>query len=216
MKRLFIIRHGKTQWNLEKRLQGAGANSPLLTDDLTGYEQLAAYLDTYRFSQVYSSPIERAVDTAKLVTLRMKQPIDDIQLLPDLKELSFGEWEGKTKAELIVSEPDLFRQLSRRQNDPGLTAIGVEDFNAAQQRYVRALDQITASLGPNENALIFSHGGISQLGIKGATGNQHLLGLKNLSTSILGVRPDGYYVDVYNQTAYLNHVDLNEGNVSII
>lgn len=216
MKRLFIIRHGKTQWNLEKRLQGAGANSPLLTDDLTGYEQLARYLDQYRFAKVYASPIERAMDTAKLVTLRLSQPIDGIEAVSDLAELSFGQWEGQTRDTLIASDRELFGKLSRRENDPRLAEIGVENFDNARQRYATALQQIADELGDDENALIFSHGGISQLGIKAATGNEHLLGLKNLSTSILGVKDDGMYLDVYNQTAYLDAVDLNEGNVSIL
>lgn len=216
MKRLFIIRHGKTQWNLEKRLQGAGADSPLLTDDLTGYEQLARYLDQYKFTKVYTSPIERAMDTAKLVTLRLSQPIDAIKVVDGLAELSFGQWEGQTRESLMTSNRELFEKLSRRENDFRLTAIGVENFDEARQRYVTALQKIVDELGEDENALVFSHGGISQLGIKAATGNAHLLGLKNLSTSILGVQDDGMYLDVYNQTAYLDTVDLNEGNVSIL
>lgn len=215
MKRLFIIRHGKTAWNLAKRLQGAGADSQLLTADLTGYHQLAQYLAAYPFTQVYTSPIARAQQTATIVTQAMGLALP-IQSLAGLKELSFGQWEGKQRADLIVTSPALFAKLSRRENDPALQALGVENFDQARSRFCQALERIAASLGENENALVFSHGGISQLGIKAATGNENLLGLKNLSTSILAVHDGRFYLDVYNQTAYLTHTDLDEGNVSIL
>lgn len=215
MKRLFIIRHGKTAWNVAKRLQGAGADSQLLTADLTGYHQLAQYLAAYPFTQVYTSPIARAQQTATIVTESMGLALP-IQPLTGLKELSFGQWEGKQRADLIATAPALFAKLSRRENDQALQALGVEDFDQARARFRQALQQIAASLGENENALVFSHGGISQLGIKTATGNENLLGLKNLSTSILAVHEHRFYLDVYNQTAYLTHTDLDEGNVSIL
>ncbi|WP_054723717.1 histidine phosphatase family protein [Lacticaseibacillus nasuensis] len=66
MRRLFIIRHGKTQWNLAHRLQGAGADSPLLTNDPQPFQQLAGYLDQYAFAAAYTSPLTRAYDTATL------------------------------------------------------------------------------------------------------------------------------------------------------
>ncbi|WP_125703044.1 histidine phosphatase family protein [Lacticaseibacillus daqingensis] len=216
MRRLFIIRHGRTQWNQEKRLQGASADSQLLTADLTGYHQLAAYLDAYPFAQVYTSPISRAAETARIVCTAMTQSLPTPQPLAGLAELSFGQWEGRKRDDLIASHRALFEKLSRRENDPGLAALGVEDFTLAQARFVAALNQIVAALSDDENALIFSHGGISQLGIRGATGNDRLLGLKNLSTSIVASVNGQLFLDVYNQTAYLDHVALDEGNVSIL
>lgn len=214
MKRIFIVRHGKTQWNLEKRLQGAHGNSPLLLADLTDYQRLAAYLAQYTFAAWYSSPIPRAMATAQVLQQQLGQSLP-IQPVPDLAELGFGLWEGQLRDELIKRSPDLFAKLSRRENDPELAALGVEDFDQARHRFARAIYRIAEQLGPNDNALVFSHGGISQLGIKTLIGNEHLLGLKNLSTSIVGFVAHQAYLDVYNQTAYLQQVDLNEGNVSI-
>lgn len=216
MKRIFIVRHGKTQWNLEHRLQGRYADSDLLTDDLTPYQQAAAYLDQYRYQVVFASPIKRAMHTAQLVTDNFTQSVPTLQTNAGLAELTFGDWEGKSKDELVADQPALFRKLSQRVNTPELDAIGVENFAAARERFAQAIREIGEQLGPDDNALVFSHGGISQLGIKELTGNEHLLGLKNLSTSIVALRPDGAFLDVYNQTAYLHDVDLNEGNVSIM
>ncbi|WP_175265367.1 histidine phosphatase family protein, partial [Lacticaseibacillus nasuensis] len=45
-----------------------------------------------------------------------------------LRELSFGQWEGRARAELIAQTPELFGQLSRREYSPALAELGVEDF----------------------------------------------------------------------------------------
>ncbi|MFD1393263.1 histidine phosphatase family protein [Lacticaseibacillus jixianensis] len=217
MKRLFIIRHGRTQWNVEKRLQGAGGDSPVLQADLTPYARLAAYLDEYRFAAAYTSPLPRAKTSAELIVARMPHNAS-LPLVPvsGLTEIGFGQWEGQKRADLVRDHRELFAKLSRRENDPALTALGVEDFDAAGRRFAQAIKQISAALPAEANALIVTHGGIGQLGMRYLTGNDHLLGLKNLATSIVGVVGDQYYLDVYNQTAYLPHVDLNEGNVSIL
>ncbi|KRK71002.1 histidine phosphatase family protein [Lacticaseibacillus nasuensis] len=216
MRRLFIIRHGKTQWNLAHRLQGAGADSPLLTNDPQPFQQLAGYLDQYAFAAAYTSPLTRAYDTATLTLgYFTRHPAPALQVHSGLRELSFGQWEGRARAELIAQTPELFGQLSRREYSPALAELGVEDFAAARRRFAAACRDILATLGPDENALVFSHGGISQLGMRELTGCEGLLGLKNLSTSIIAATPHGCGVDAYNQTAYLTQVDLNEGNVSI-
>jgi probable phosphoglycerate mutase len=216
MKRLFIVRHGKTEWNKAKRLQGAGADSPIITDDITPYGQLAAYLDQYEFAAVYSSPLKRSVDSARLTLAMTGARNLPIQTDEHLRELSFGQWEGRTRKELIAENEALFRAMSQRRDDPGLAALGMENFASARARFVAGLHGIAAAMPADSNALIFTHGGIGQLGIKAATGNERLLGLKNLSTSIVGVQDAQFYLDVYNQTAYLTNVDLNEGNVSIL
>lgn len=216
MKRIFIIRHGKTQWNLEKRLQGAHGDSPLLLTDQTPYAQLAGYLDQYTYAAAYTSPLARAQTTAKLICRRLHQsPGLQLQTVSDLTELCFGQWEGQTRQSLMAKQPEQFQKLSQRIYTPVLKQLGVENFHQARQRFAAALTQIAFELPPDSNALVFSHGGISQLGIQGLTGNPRLLGLKNLATSIVAVGQDGFYLEVYNQTAYLDHVNLNEGNVSI-
>ena len=216
MKRIFIVRHGKTQWNREKRLQGAGADSPLITDDITPYGQLAAYLDQYDFAAVYSSPLSRSVDSARLTMAMAGARALPIRTDVHFRELSFGQWEGRTRRELLDERPELFKLMSQRQDDFRLAALGMENFASAGQRFTAGLRQVTDALPEDGNAIVFTHGGIGQLGIRVATGNERLLGLKNLSTSIVAVRDGEFYLDVYNQTAYLTRVDLNEGNVSIL
>jgi probable phosphoglycerate mutase len=58
--KLFFLRHGKTEWNLESRYQGAGGDSPLLPQSYEEIKQAAVYLKQFQFAHVYASPIKRA------------------------------------------------------------------------------------------------------------------------------------------------------------
>lgn len=215
MRRLFIIRHGKTAWNQAKRLQGAAADSPLLPKDAP-YRQLAAYLDQYPFAAAYTSPLPRAQETAARTLAGFTRHLaPSVVVVDDLRELSFGQWEGRTRAAVQAEAPELFTLMAQRRDDPRLAALGMENFAAAGRRFTGALAGIAAGLGAEENALLFTHGGIGQLGLRAATGNPHLLGLKNLSTSIVAVTEAGLALDSYNQTGYLTAVALDEGNVSL-
>ncbi|CUS26816.1 phosphoglycerate mutase [Paucilactobacillus oligofermentans DSM 15707 = LMG 22743] len=215
MKHIFIVRHGKTEWNIDKRLQGSHADSPLLTDRRIDYQHLAKYLDQYQFSAVYSSPLNRAKETAEVVLSKMEYPVSSIQNDSRLTEISFGQWEGRRRSQLIRDYPALFDKLSNRIDDPALETLKIENFQEAGQRFANTVKQLIAIAPEDSNILIFSHGGISQLGIQTLTNNQQIMGLKNLSTSIIGQKGNRFYLDSYNQTGYLQVVDLDEGNVSI-
>src|SRR3990172_1726506 len=93
---LYLIRHGRSTWNAEGRVQGQ-ADAPL---DDTGREQaqkLAQKLRDIGFEAFYSSPLSRASETAKIVA----EPHDlPITLDERLMERSFGDWTGKLAAEV--------------------------------------------------------------------------------------------------------------------
>ncbi len=93
---LFLIRHGRSTWNAEGRVQGQ-ADAPL---DDTGREQaqkLAHKLRDIDFDPFYSSPLARASETAKIVAEPHDLPITfDERLM----ERSFGNWTGKLGAEI--------------------------------------------------------------------------------------------------------------------
>src|SRR5258708_30459721 len=98
MKRLLlVIQHGQTTWNLVHRLPGQLPGNEL-TD--TGREQakrLAQALTVLPLSAIISSPLERAVETAKYFA----QGRDlTIQLEPDLMDIELGHWSGQDRDEL--------------------------------------------------------------------------------------------------------------------
>ena len=82
---IYFIRHGRTQYNLEHRFQGGRADSPLVASGIDGAKAAGDYLSTTQFSAVYSSPQQRALDTAKyIVAANQWQP--SIQIDDDLRE----------------------------------------------------------------------------------------------------------------------------------
>ncbi len=100
--RLYFLRHGQTTWNADGN-RYAGATDVPLTE--IGIEQARKGADMIRnlsFDAVYCSGLSRALETAKLALDGRDIPIVRD---PRLNEMNYGEWEGKTHAE-ILAEPD--------------------------------------------------------------------------------------------------------------
>jgi len=93
---VYFIRHGQTQWNSEKRLQGR-TNIPL---NEAGRQQISAYQLPSDLSSLrwFHSPLLRAEQTAEL--LRVESHAEE-----SLIEMSWGEWEGKTLRQLRSQDP---------------------------------------------------------------------------------------------------------------
>ena len=99
---LWLIRHGETTHNFERRIQGQ-FDSELTELGVAQAEKLATRLKHQSFDAVYSSDLKRAHNTAKLAL-----PGADIMLDKRLREISFGSLEDKTQAELTDEEKTIF------------------------------------------------------------------------------------------------------------
>lgn len=96
----FLIRHGETEWNLQKRLQGQ-KDIPLSKVGVNQAQQLGCYFHNQdiNFEHVYTSDLLRAHRTAQLITDRM--PNKKIIIEPNLRERYYGELEGKYISEVV-------------------------------------------------------------------------------------------------------------------
>ena len=104
--RLYIIRHGETEWNKVKRLQGQ-TDIPLAKEGIRLAKVTGEEMQHLPIDLAISSPLERALQTAQLLTEGRNVPIlTDERII----EISFGEWEGEC---IFDSEalPKEFRQL---------------------------------------------------------------------------------------------------------
>lgn len=142
--RVFLIRHGQTAWNLERRVLGR-TDVPL---DATGEAQarrLAAALPPVH--ALYASPLSRALQTARA--------IGEPTLEPDLQELDQGHLDGLDAAGLVARFGDF---LSRWYEDPtGIRLPGGETLEEAQDRGLRALRRIAAAHRPGEAVAVVTH-----------------------------------------------------------
>lgn len=153
----YLVRHGETKWNKERLFQGA-TDVPL---DDTGRQQAldaGAKLKEkgISFKKIYTSPLDRAVETAELITgfSRCDFCVDD-----RIGEMFFGELEGADYDEVKTREKDLFEDPQRYVNcEP---KKGVETYDSILGRtkdFIEFLKSEEKNYGSDDNILIQTHG----------------------------------------------------------
>lgn len=149
--KLYIIRHGQTKWNTQRRLQG-WQNSELTPKGILDAKNLSNRLEDIHFDFIYSSSQKRAIDTAAII--RNKRNIDIIQM-EGLKEIGFGKWEGMEMHDL---QDRYGKEFDTYLNSPQLyqPIEGGESYQDIYKRVEDSLERILNNKG--ENVLIVSHG----------------------------------------------------------
>lgn len=148
--RIYLVRHGETVWNVEKRLQG-WKDSPLTENGLRNAERLAERLDGTRIDRIFSSDQKRALTTAQIIAKDRSIPIE---ILSSLRELNFGSWEGMTISEIEDKYP-LEYNTYKTEPDKYISTDG-ESIGQLFDRAAKALKHIQ-SCG-EENVLVVTHG----------------------------------------------------------
>ena len=148
--RIYLARHGQTDWNVEGRMQG-GTDTPL---NATGRQQAAALKDHLKevpFDAVYSSTLSRSRETAEIVRGQVS-----LTSLAGLSERRFGKFEG-----LLSNAPDTGPEFQRRRWDPQDTLDGGESWVAFTER-VRSAIQTIRTKHPSGAILVVGHGGTNR------------------------------------------------------
>jgi broad specificity phosphatase PhoE len=151
MTTLLLARHGETDWNRDRRIQGH-SDTPL---NETGREQareLARALAEIDLVAAYSSDLVRARETAGIAVAG--RGIDVVEL-PELRERSFGSWEGLADDEVPTRDPEAYERWRAGQ---GEGAHDAEPHVELLERIRSAVDRIAAE-HPEGNVLVVSHGG---------------------------------------------------------
>lgn len=192
MQRLYLARHGETEANRLKIIQGQNkrqTSTPGTYGDHlnpTGINQairLGKALADINFQSIYTSPAIRALDTERIVTFNNTYYWDEIfvgQVIPQVKdgllEVDQGLFEGMTGDEIAIQYPELYNLYKRTPSK--FTHPEGESMIEAKERVGRAIDRILrrdwsfaapldgASLAPSgreENILVISHGGTISL-----------------------------------------------------
>ena len=150
--KIYLTRHGQTQWNTEKRMHGH-KNANLTEQGIEGAKRLGKRLENIDFDCIYSSPLERALDTAKYI-----RGNKDTQIITSeyLKEINFGKWEGMLEEDAKEDNPDQFYNL---WNKPELFQP-VEDGEKIEDLIERIKVWFfeTVNNSQHENILIVTHG----------------------------------------------------------
>lgn len=146
---ILVIRHGLNDW-VGKRLAGRLPGVHLNADGLQQARRLADFLKPQPIKAIFSSPLERAQETAAPLAERSGLPV---QLVEGLSEINFGTWQGCTIKQL--HRHSLWKTL--QTNPETMQFPGGESLPGAQERVVAAMTQIVASLESDAMAACFSH-----------------------------------------------------------
>ena len=161
--RICIIRHGETDWNVEKRIQGH-TDIPL---NATGRAQALAMAFNaahHRFSAIYSSDLARAVETARVLAQREDH---EVKLLPQLRERHFGIFQGLTAAQGAARHPQAYAHYVARDLDYDFESG--ESLRRFSERVSEAMDWLVRHHGGQTIAAV-SHSGVLDVVYRRATG----------------------------------------------
>jgi len=146
-----LLRHGETEHTVGKLFSGSGGADPALTP--RGREQAAAAASALAdrgITAVVSSPMRRARETADVFASSLGLPVGEVN---DLRECAFGEWEGRSFAEVRERWPD---ELLAWLASTSVAPPGGESFDAVERRVRLARDKLLAR-HPEGAVLAVSH-----------------------------------------------------------
>ncbi len=148
--KIHLIRHGLTDGNLKQQYIGI-TDLPLTIAGVAQLKQLKSEMDYPKVDKVYSSPMLRCRQTANIL-----YPAKDIQLVDKLREIDFGEFEGKTANELEANPAYADWAAGRISAAPG-----GEDNTEFAKRLCVGLNEIVRDMMASnaEHAAVIMHGG---------------------------------------------------------
>ena len=187
--RLVVLRHGQTEWSLSGRHTGR-SDIPLTQEGRRQAAAAASRLEGLAFDRVWTSPLSRTTETARLAGLHDAEPRND------LAEWDYGEYDGRTTVEIREGRPgwEIFRD----------GVVGGESIEEVTERVDRVIEDARSIAG---DVLVVSHGHLSRvltarwLGLDASHGRT--FSISPASLSILGWKRELPVVLRWNDACHL-------------
>lgn len=181
--KLHLVRHGQTNWNAEKRVQGQ-SESELNAVGRQQAEDRRASVEALGIGAIYSSTSLRTRQTTDILAGNINV---SVTYLDSLREIHLGPWETRLWGELEQTDAE---QVAAFRQDPERFAVcGAETYSALQARGVHAIEGIIEQAKAHENVLVVSHGAILLVVLAHYAGidfsRLRSMNLKNCSHSVL-------------------------------
>ncbi len=183
---VYLVRHGRTFWNKIKRIQGS-IDQPLDEEGIRQAHLLGSHLQGISFERIYSSPLQRAHETAQILNQYVQK---EIVLEPVLTELSFGSAEGLTKEEyhrLYAERLSIAKALPPDLRMQYRVIPDGESISDGVARVLPFLNDLSLS-ATGKNLLVISHGGVIR---------SLLVSLFGLDDSVAFIENSGYVILEY-------------------
>eukprot|EP00111_Clytia_hemisphaerica_P002889 TCONS_00008164-protein len=154
---IFFVRHGQTDWNVNKRIQGH-MQSTLNNHGRGQVEHLASKMNKVcmSFDQVYSSDLVRCMESCKIITDTLGVQNNNIKPWTELRERHFGDWEGKSHQEVRQEDQSLAEFVFTWDEMMKYPIPSAETEHEMTERICNVLDEITKTPGKK---LVVTHSG---------------------------------------------------------
>jgi broad specificity phosphatase PhoE len=199
---VILVRHGQTSSNITGYYMGR-SNEEMDSAGLVQTQRLSSRLANLPITSIYSSPLQRAYSTARVIA----EPRSlKIKVLDDLTEIDFGEWQGLHMQEIKEKWPELW---SEWRKDPSHIAIpGGETFSQIAVRSSRVLNLVIAE-NRGSTSIIASHEIVIKSMLIQALGASYSIfrrfEISNASISRLQVRGENLHVVTINDKYHLDN-----------
>lgn len=173
---IYFVRHGETDWNAERRFQGQAdtdVNARGLAQVERNGRRLAELLDDPAAHAYVASPMRRTRETMRRIRAVLGLAAEDFEVDPRLLEMHFGDWQGRTVAEIAKDAPESvearhrdkwgFRPPGGESENYDLVSARVKPWLDAVTRptvcvthggVIRSALYLTGNMGPQEAALL--------------------------------------------------------------
>ena len=209
--RIIAIRHGETTWNVDTRIQGQ-LDIPLNETGRRQASRLAAALRDEPIKAIYASDLARAWETANYLGRALDLSVTKEE---GLRERGFGDFEGKTFAEIATLLPE--QSVLWRKRDPFFAPAGGESLLALRSRVVQAAANLAAQ-HPGQLIAMVAHGGVMDVLYRAATRLDiqapRTWALGNTAINRLLWTPEGFTLVGWADTQHLDDDSLDEATVN--
>ncbi|MBU1205825.1 MAG: histidine phosphatase family protein [Proteobacteria bacterium] len=203
MTRVYLVRHGTTEWNQEEIFRGR-VDCQLNATGQAEAKALAEYFRKATLHVVYSSPLSRAEETARAIAA-----MQGLQVIPESAfiDIDFGDWHGLPLQEVREKYPDLYRAW--RERPQAVTFPGGENLARVKARAWPGLQRVVRE-NPEKTALIVSHRVVAKILICAVLGldDSHFWQIKQDTTAVncFEYTRGNFVVSLINDTCHLQAI----------
>ncbi|MDI1495964.1 MAG: Phosphoglycerate mutase [Cenarchaeum symbiont of Oopsacas minuta] len=196
MNSIIFLRHGQAENNTKRMLTGRTKGVALTQQGIKQAHECAHLLKGHKIAHIYSSPMERAYETARITAEH-----NNIQLTVDerLTELDMGSFTGSKYDDIMTKHGNVF--LKFYKNDPGISKYDVETLDHLRERILDMVDYVR-NKHPGESVVLATHMDPIKVAISHAMNldaeSIHDFVVANASLTILGIDDQNVWIRAIN------------------
>ena len=162
--KLYIVRHGETEWNVIKRFQGQ-LNTPLTEKGIKKLKETGKKLENVLFDEVYTSELGRTVASAEIILNEnrgYRNKKRELKKLAELNEVYFGVWQGLTYEEVLLKYPEEGNNYFYDVKNYKAENVEAEKLEDALERFRKGINKIL-NIHKSGNILVVTHGTVFEM-----------------------------------------------------